>query len=666
MADVSITSRGARPGQDNAAATRSAIEKAIDAAASSGGCIFIPQDHQGYWLDRPVPLAPTKWASSLMLFLRGDPAGGSRLCAIGGFPPLVLGFQHQPGYLDGTGRQQVWGKSHYVESFGVLDSGAAPKAGVRFGLNTANDTVYSFPSSPLNHGPRSEGWSKVRVLTIDVAYRAEPTSKRKPSPDAGGVQVFGVSPKGVPRPFYVSLDPDGVQRITFGTTGPGSPSYVLPETRTFRIPTEGEGLLRRFSCEIDLDRSEIRAWAGGRRVKVQAAATDWGQPLVFADNTVTPFKLGALGDQFSGWQDNFGGPVDYTFFGLRLGSGARYKDGPVGGPQQRLDGTPADDTYRYFTSGDDLIGYLPLDDKPGELSRFIRCIAGQPQCLTYGMALLGDVHGHVLNAGIAHNLRDLRLEGGSQGAPYGAALWIGGSLGGFVAERCTLTGGAFGVQGLTEAANYPMLLRDCTLRGHSRDGYVGELQTVSFTGLTTVQYPARDGFRLRGCNTTIDGLFISEAGPECETYLRVSQGGALVVRNFTFDTESNPSPTLAGVLAERGPDMPGTRLVLDEGVLDGVKPDAPLIMLRDAAPQDAANYKKATLSVRGLRIWRPNRPGPVVQTDGPSWSGTLEDTLGLAGTPRVENLRVFGTGFEPSKIRILPDPNPQAIDPLSP
>ena len=147
-----------------------------------------------------------------------------------------------------------------------------------------------------------------------------------------------------------------------------------------------------LSCtiQIDLDNATIAFWRDGVQQKLAFAQIGPGwkprSGMHFAANEHHPFTLGANSNSVSGIADIWGSPTDLTFCGLKFSAAAVYKVGPDGSKQQRADGAPINDLNRYFTPTGDMIGLLPLTDRP-ERSRRIgsspsRAAAGSPRRAT--------------------------------------------------------------------------------------------------------------------------------------------------------------------------------------------------------------------------------------------------------------------------------------------
>lgn len=613
-------------------ANRKALESAIAAANQGPGVRPIVVPH-GFTVDRPV------LAFGGNLEIRGDRPRSSFRC-VASSPPLVL-LNPSPGFQDGAGPAgpRRWTGDHVIEAKGRgIDSSLAPSAGKWTGLSTfapdgTPDTVYAFPNSPFTN-PYGKSWGAVRSFTFDVSYDV--------GSGAGlGFQVCGAAVGPEARPFYLrtaEVAGKAVHEVHFRTDD--------RTDRWFRVPIPEASGLRRLSFAIDLDSATVTAWASGRSATIdgRGLGDDFlpGSGLSLVDSDLCCFKLGGLGLDPCGWQDSFGGPARYTFFGCRATLGNPYASADDGRQIVAYSGKPATDADRYgYGDVQKLIGFVDFS-QPIRDARLVRWIASKPNGTPgFGLALLGGYHTHPYNTGTRVRLVDLDMQGGSAEDttlwPYGAGIWCGGTLQGFSFERCRFAGGLDGFGGLMAGACYPVLFRDCTFRGGTGNGFTSRMMTAHFDGLTTVEYPARNGILAVMSSLDIPHLFMSEAGPEALTNITMRAGGKLRLSDCMLDTENTPSPRTAIILMERGVngEAPGTRLEVANSVIDGGGPGTPLILLRDMSKEP---LQPGTVEVRGLMSWHADR-GPTVQTDGPMWTGRVLDFMGNRPAWRVHDPR---------------------------
>jgi hypothetical protein len=609
-AAASATSELRPRDQGDPARNRELLERAIELANKSLPIvrpIVIPAVAGGFAVDRPII------AFGKDLEIRGANPG-TIFKANGVFPPLVLGLQ-----------DWEWSKDHIVDAKGRIDTSLAPASGAWSGISTGPakgdpDTVFSFMNSGFDR-PFGKSYSELRSFTFELAYEPSPSTP-------AGYPICGLSETGFAYPWFLQTAnwlPVPSYCVVFKTTDGVTRNFTWPILDGGDPGTGKGGSLRRLSFSIDLDTLSVAASSGGKQLKV-APNKALERGLSFADSGLTTFKLGGLGLDPAVWKDNFGGPQRLTFYGCRMSEGTY--------------APPAKDAAMYgpIPPTGRMIARLMGEAVPRDGSRAI------PWALSvgmgYGLALAADKHTHPLNTGTKVRLSDLTLLGGSPDHPFGAGIWCGGSIdGGFRFERCTFRGGQDGFRGLMAGACYPVLFRDCTFRGYAGNGFVSRMMSATFEGLTTVEYPARNGMVFVAGNADIAHLFMSEAGKGCETYVSMIRGGRLTLRNGMFDTEYNAAPTLACILAERNVwgDFPGTRLSVADSVIDGGAKGVPLLLLRDMSKEKGF---PATFEFRGIQSWHAER-GPTVQTDGPMWSGKIEGFLGNRGAWR-EHVSTWG------------------------
>jgi hypothetical protein len=612
---INVSAAGGSPQRN-----RELLDNAIALANSSGDLrpIVIPAIPGGFVVDRPV------FCFGGNLDLRGANPG-TILRGNGGFPPLVLGIHPEPGCYDNTlpPGPRKWSADHWVDAKGKVDGSLAPESGKWFGLRSFNkdgpDTVYGFPHSPFTN-PRGKSWSEIPSFTMDLGYEGDPKNPAH-------IQVCGGSEGAKLRPFYLkTTDAAGVlaHEVDFETTD--------GVVRWFRFPLGGEKGPRKLSVHIDLPKAIILAWLDGVQVKVdgRGLGEDFkpGNTLRFADAGQSVFKLNGLGHGLDKYQDSFGGPARHTFYWLRLAEGCPYRDDGPDSKQVFADGRVVDDESRAIGHrSPGLLAYLDLATRITD-ARLVRWVAVRPESSGgYGLALLGQNHCHPYNTATRVRLSDLYCySGGPETYPWGAGIWCGGTLQGFRFERCSFWGGQDGFGGLMAGACYPVLFRDTTHRGQHGNGLTMHFSTVKFEGQNEVSYPARNGMVFVRSNADISGLFMSEAGKDCVSNVSMLKGGRLTLRDFMFDTENNPAPTVAVVLAERSVsgDFPLTRLDLSNGTIDGGGKGIPLIKLLDATGESG---HPAVIDVHGVSSWHPDR-GPTIATDGPMWGGRITGPIG--------------------------------------
>lgn len=421
---------------------------------------------------------------------------------------------------------------------GVLDTTAAPRAGVRWGWSTHGGRTLQGQFTSANIGPWIDGartyWDGAECFTLDVALVPPQGGWAPNTPLLGCGRSVTVND---PQPWTLWVGPTGYLVLNLATN-PGRVGLACLPARTAII---------RVAFQVSLKDGTAAAWVNGTQVDLIVDGLVPGMQL--KANSVYPFHVGRQGFAVATSSDP---PTPLTLAGLRLGTALRYKPGGVGTNQLTLDGTPATDAYRYFDRTDQrtTVGYLPLDDPPGQ--RWLRWTPGD------GLDELLLVMRGSQGGGKPASLRDLSVWSRGPAVLLGAVLdWRGTNL-----RLQSETAAAVG--SVPIVMSYPITLRDCTLSGG--DAAVSLSQAIVALRDCKIEGQGRDGIRLRGASLDASNLFASFCPPQGRSFLRYLAGGEgdSVIRldRAVIDYEDR-GPIEALIVSEAEPQHPTSLRITD-------------------------------------------------------------------------------------------------------
>jgi hypothetical protein len=434
------------PGEAYSAVNRQHFQAAIDSIPPSQAhrpsYVRIVNDGD-FALDQPVFMAEDVGLDTPM------PPGATRLRLAAGLSgsPLYAGIRQFPLSPD-----------HYTDAFGRLDRTAAPTPGVRWALSSRGTDHLLWWASPWQRGPAG-GWPSTAELTFELAFEG--------SLPQGF--CFGISCRGIARPLLV-WSGEGSFVVAYGVDTGLEGLELSREVRfaPLRGLPPGKHLL---AGAVNLaDPQPVRLWLDGPALAPRPNADP---PLKagarLARPRDTPFKIGAANDSGAGWKsDHFPGtpaPPDWTLYGLRLSSVARYKPEPT---LARRDGQSLTDYTTLFAEEPGVVAYLPLQDGPDSAStRKVTCRAP-----AYGVNHLGlwvSTRHAEANSMLLPPIRNLALACRGD-VPFGAALTVCGVLDLRLMD-CELAGG----RKCSRIAELGPLLRDPG-EGRQHDGGCARLQ----------------------------------------------------------------------------------------------------------------------------------------------------------------------------------------------
>jgi len=596
-------------------------------------------------------------------------------------PCFIIGMPRAPRFptfkaYDGR-TPLVLDAGHWADCFGVLDTTAAPVAGVHWGLRFRNDSNISAPLTPFSHGI-SDGWKSTRQMTVDFCINPGDGLKLTSS------DLFGTGDTNFPSPWMFQVFGTNTILFTFATTSAGSGQRVNQSVQFSLGDCTG---LTRVSFQIDLVKAKAQAFVRCDAsptysgVAKQVAVTNnspatftAAADLSFAPNTYYPFQMGRRGPTVVNQSQTT--TVDHTYYGLQVSAGLLYVDnsvanplGYVGSAQVRVDGRQITDANRYFDYTN-CIACLQLTDPP----------PGDPKCyndgrvvtIRGGSARHGEtvtVPGYFLSTnitftpifGMNNRISDMTVLSGQPvasglyGMPtgswftaFGQAIAVGAAWEVYF-DRVTATSFGQGIGALNAGASYKMYVTDSVLGGGDA-AYYGFWQIVIMNRVLITQ--GRTGIRLASSSATINDLFIGDAAPGTEAGILIhggQYGGQYILTNFMFDNELPYGPS-QGVIVCDGSDFSTTRLEIKNLAVGRVTDGAVIVWLKDyplglggdgdyRAP--AARSSPRTFVLDGLQIFGSNHAAQF-RTDGTLWNGTIDNVqMPYGGLRYLESVTTF-------------------------
>ena len=578
---LDIRDFGALTGSANSAATRVAIQKAIDSCnpvlPGNGGhakfVVFVPTGD--WYVDRPLMVD----FPNIELVGEGP---GSFLGTSGTLESVV--YFGIPRTYSGTALTA----GNFVDLFGKLDATVAPATGVKYGYALGTHTHLAFPASPFSHGrmPFGSGagdyYKLINQLVVEWAMDVQ-----------GGPLPYGpllglADSNNNAMPWMAYVDQTGHVVFQFATVD-GS-QYGLNRVALFAIPA-GTGTIH-FCVQVDLIGGTITAYAGHPGARVQVAVNlagigaGWGPGLSFQPNPYAAFLVGALGPANSSsvpWVTPLAGaPYNRTFLGLRVSTALRYASNGVGTPQARIDASAINDLNTYFSLDAAGMAILPMVDTQTDViaSRRVSWYQVGGSGYSVGSGLwLDDYHSSNFISIIGNGVRNLTIQAGGA---YGYAVGLGFVLD-FAFEDASAEGGTYGLADWTFGANYVVKLGGRSKLGARDIAFFTDFATVKQSGTLDIDTWDRCAIRaVAGTDMDLDHLYVYTPGVSAEYVVHVSN--YLKVAHLAFDFEGSGvgfMPTLkAGVYLEPAPYTPfGVFLQVGSVDIGNMPTQAPMVLI---------------------------------------------------------------------------------------
>ncbi len=583
---VSIVEFGAKPGPENAVATRKAIQSALDALpADQAGLVRVPAGD--WWIDEPILIDRSDVTLSGEGFASRINRGAENAGDL-----LLLGVKRLPLSRD------------------HLDT-LAGRPAIRLRGNTR---LASF-GGPLDQGGE-KGYEAANGLTIDLMF-AIPTEFK-----GDGVAICGLSVKDRPSPWSLwahKTNEKGKGRYSFRFATRAPNGAARRGDFEFEAPL---GPAVRLTIQLDLKAGVFAAWVNGLLVKANPRGDSLLPGSRFVANHLVPFGFGATGAQAWGGGDWFGSPADLVVAGLKLVSRPLYS---VKAPrQQRLDRKPLDDALRYDTNEDGLLGYLKVPDTI-PTNRVLDLVGSYNRPSTMLWLDLPEHGGYAATAGNV-TIRDLWLN--AQWYASGQVIGIG-EVNNLRLEGLRIHGAAHGIGCKRFGVLYPIRVLNCDF------AYQTAVSIDLFAGTAVmlrdlmIQGAGRSGALVAWRSKIVfDGAFISGFG-QPSAVLRLVDCHA-TIRDVGADYEGLEFPSDAYILAESTGDSTDdtTHLTVERFGAGLVSPKAAIVRLTGSGEgvariMDLATSKGATKHEAAVLI------------EGAGWKGHVEGTSDLREGPAV-------------------------------
>jgi hypothetical protein len=546
------------------AANRRALQAAFDASARDGDGVV--KFGAGIWvIDGPLFLdRSANDHASVSLIGEGRGVSKIQMRRGLGFDVLVIGCDRRPRWPGGPANGAALTADHFVSTKGLLDASAWG----RWAYRSRGDTHLAQMGGALDQG-LGDWYGKTRRLTLDIAFVLN---------DAASAQdavLCGVGTAKRAGPLTLQMLGGGLY-LVLTTVGPDPSDPESTTSRRFYVGPKLAAGLHRATIMVDADTPGMFvAWVDGKLANTQlqqGPPPKAGESL--AANQHSPFAVGSQSDDAGGVIDFGGAARDVTFAGLKVTAAALYdpaKDAPT-----RADGKPLTDAVRYFADEPGtLIGCLPFTDAPADACASRVLSVAQPwapgQAVSRGGIYCLDNVGHAstFSGYQAAPIRDLAIEAGGDGGPYGRAVALGIASGASFRD-CRFLGGAHGIGSLSLGASYPLAIDDCRLRGADAPLSLHLVSSATARRLL-LEGTYRAAIRLRGSTFDLDGLFSPHWGtPEYGVCARES---SIRLRGVVLDAEGSGGSQVADVYVTPIGDQPISVCEVDgfDGVGSGPK-----------------------------------------------------------------------------------------------
>ena len=596
----------------DAAAFLNAYEKA-NPGYTTKAVVHVPASNGPRWTRTPISFPRGN------IELIGD-GPGSRIMAVGtsGHPVVTIGFP------DTSANGFAPGPSVRPDCFRVLDSTAAPSAGKRLGVAIGPAFLVGYGCAfdrggPVVQGQSPDSWTQTSTLTIDAAI----------APAAGATTIPAGCWIGSPNGFGLWSRGNGLYQFYFRTQARRFAPHVTT-TCSFTAPNlDG---LKRISIQLDLTGENgpaVAAWVDGVQVRVGLSGQPTKGPLTLAQNLVDPYGIG--------WVDGqpcapFGQKTSpFNILGHCFSRTPRYKVSDPGTAQQRADGQPINDRYRYFpianvgagqaaVTDPGYIAALALDDPA--TSRWLRVAGGND----YDSKMyLGDPGlygpGAAMPTQGGNATRNLAIYAGT----YGPAILTRGGILDLTIEDCTAKGGPYALATFPGGANYGNTMRRCKLAAWEA------ALALHWGGWRLREIDVNSGgravIRAKGCSIDASDLSVWQSSANQEYFAQLltdEYGGSDSFRNVMIDNE-DIGYAGAIFLMQRHP-YGITRLRIEDCYAAQVGPASPYIDLDDVAgPPNSWTWQPAILAASGLRS-----DGACLASargNGPGWVGRVTESV---------------------------------------
>ena len=643
----------------HAAANQAAFQAAYDAVAASlasngYGTVYVPSGD--YYLAGPI------FMDKNLVGFRGEGPSVSNLYNVCYQDIFVAGLPRQPGGVAPTA-------DHFPDSWTggsggtkVHDATAVTAAGQRWGLRTKADSNVAQQGGPLDRG-LGDGYKSTRQLTValyvdfSLAATTVPPGYVSPAYPGNG-SIMGMMTRGAVLPWALYVVNHNIY-LGFRTVNVNGLNPVDRSCVIYTIPS-GAGLIR-FDFQVDLVNAQISCFVNGLQVAVaNLAALGAGftsaAGLYFAPNECYPCSVGAMRDSITAAGDSaYGGPIDITFWGLKVTSALIYtnrstsgtNDGAgAGTTQTRLDAAAITDLNRYFSyESANTLARLSLKDAPASIQAnglvsVVTRSDDQPTTAFFCNNALSGSPNYPVTVGPIESLGVL-----CSNLNYGRGVTTAAAYNLYLRD-CRMLNGNANLGALNANTNYPVNVENCYMGG-AADANI-YLHYATQVHIRHCQFAgAQTTIRLSTTNVEIDHCFVL-GGNAPDYIVRSLNGGDLKITNLSQDGEGpDGGPTKAFVYANAsaGTDAVGSGGNVHIEYLVGGRqaPGSALVILEDNVVEDGILARPARFHLAHSGV-EDSYLTAIVRNTGNRWRGEVI----ADNTPQrpnwVQNLTTSGEG----------------------
>lgn len=512
----------------------------------------------------------------------------------------------------GMPRSPTPNANHWVDSFGVLDSGAAPTANVRWGIDLNADSHIAFPASSGFSAALGDYWGTTGKLTVEFA-------------------VWGVPPDGPIIGASWNLPDPWILRVVAGSL---HMSYTIDPTATMvqgtrcniafgSLSSLSAGQLNHIAIQVNLDGVGVpwTMWLNKIQKTTPSAPAALGitTPGLFRASTGSPFKIGAAaGDapSYSGDYYSTNTLMALRLHGLRVSAGLRYADNGLNSPMARLDAATITHSNTYFAADSITCGYLAMNQSPAACQP-TRRVAVRTQSGTVGGMLLEPAQ-YAVNPTSGWTFRDLTITTSAKGEAVTTGLVLN-----IEADRVKFGGGRRGFSTWKWGVTYPIRLSNCIFEGTDAPIY---LYYATQVVIENASFPSAGrclAFVAASVLKAYDWFF-TFGTPKA---LMVGQKGSTILCcGMGADIEGSDGPTVAPFVMESGNAVNGGMdsggLSLRDFVGGSFKAGTPFLRLLDGI-NSPGNPRPARLDVSGQFVLHSTHTVFAETSTETGWEGNV-------------------------------------------
>ncbi len=636
----------------NKVANLRAFQLAHDTAAaqkgvSSGATIYVPS---GDW-----HLAGPVFVDRSGIEFIGDGPNVTTVYNNGYSDIFILGMERQPTGAPATA-------DHFPDAFTggpggtrIYDATAVTAPGQRWGIRTKADAHVSQQGGPLDRG-RGDGYRTTRQLTIAVyidftlAGTTIPPGYGAPLfPRSGSLMGMLTQNSGTP---WVMVVGNGIIYIALSMVDANGLNRVGAFFSVYGLPAN-PGLVK-LDVQIDLVAAQISAYVNGVQVAVGALPAGFtaAANLYLLTNEMNPFGLGSTKDTVSGVSSGVGGPIDCTFWGLKICDSLIYTNRNTAGTndnagagttQTRRDGQTITDNIRYFAwEGPGEICRMLLKDSPAAIgvnslvSVSINNVPSPINAFFCDNALTG-----IINT-VETTIQDMGLICVNHNYGRGIAIGLADNV---LVRRCNFTQGHQNIGAINVGTNYPIFIEYCNFSSTDACIYLFVASVVVISHCTFADSVAH--IRLYYCNARIEYCFISDQGsPDYNIWSK--NGGIVDIFQLAQDaeaTDGGATKAMVYAVGSNGLTSQGLGGILKLDTLVGGRQrgDSAIVVLEDGVPEDGFGGRTCRFTMENTNV-EDNFCTTIVRNNGQRWRGEVIASITPQRPTWIENTDVTGQG----------------------